>query len=235
MNDTRAPTNGFAGFDPEAFAFLGDLKANNDRQWFNARKDQYEVLLKKPMADLCFALADGFELAGLPLRSDPKKSPFRIYRDTRFSNDKSPYKTHVSAYFSRDLTKGAQGGVYLHLEPGRCFVGGAHYHPDPKQLTALRTALVEETSGFEAVVTALSDKGLTLRTDETLSRVPTAFKAHKDHPLAGYLLWKSFITGREFADFAACDPGFADGIIAFAQDCLPLLQWGWRAIDGIDV
>ena len=229
---TDAPV-AFDGFDPEAFAFLADLKANNDRDWFNARKDRYDELLRRPMTQLCLVLAERFRAAGLPLRADPKKSPFRIYRDTRFSNDKTPYKTHISAYFSRDLTKGSQGGVYLHLEPGRCFLGGAHYHPDPKQLTALRQAMVDDPAGFEGMIAALADKALALRSDETLARVPPAFKAHKDGPMAGYLTWKSFITGRSFADFAACDPGFPDGVTAFAEDCQPLLAWGWRILDGV--
>ena len=91
-------TRSFTGFRPEAIQFLADLAANNERDWFQPRKADYERLLKEPLEALCSALALRFEARGIPLRADPSGSPFRIYRDVRFSKDKSPYKTHVSAF-----------------------------------------------------------------------------------------------------------------------------------------
>src|SRR5438034_7163444 len=90
----------FTGFRPEAIQFLVDLAANNDRAWFQPRKAEYERLLKTPLEDLCVALEAEFRARDLPLHADPVKSPFRIYRDTRFSKDKSPYKTHLAASFA---------------------------------------------------------------------------------------------------------------------------------------
>ena len=87
----------FAGFPPEGIQFMADLAANNDRAWFQPRKGEYERLVKEPMELLMVALAERFEARGIPLVADPKRSPFRIYRDTRFSRDKSPYKTHIGA------------------------------------------------------------------------------------------------------------------------------------------
>ncbi len=92
-------TQPFAGFTPEAIQFLADLARNNDRAWFAPRKADYERLLKEPLEALCVALADRFAARGIPLAADPKRSPFRIYRDTRFSKDKSPYKTNLGASF----------------------------------------------------------------------------------------------------------------------------------------
>src|SRR3954471_9240811 len=89
----------FTGFRPEAIQFLVDLAANNDRSWFQPRKAEYEALLKEPLEGLCVALDEEFRARRLPLRADPGRSPFRIYRDVRFSKDKSPYKTHVAASF----------------------------------------------------------------------------------------------------------------------------------------
>src|SRR5712691_6349171 len=89
----------FTGFRPEAIQFLVDLAANNDRAWFQPRKADYERLLKEPLEALCVALDEQFRARGIPLRADPAKSPFRIYRDVRFSKDKSPYKTNVGASF----------------------------------------------------------------------------------------------------------------------------------------
>jgi uncharacterized protein (TIGR02453 family) len=94
---TTAPT--FSGFSPAAIQFLADLAQNNDRAWFQPRKAEFERLLREPMEQMIAALADRLAARGVPLRADPKRSPFRIYRDTRFSRDKSPYKTHLGASF----------------------------------------------------------------------------------------------------------------------------------------
>ena len=85
----------FAGFTPQAIQFLTDLAQNNDRAWFAPRKADYELLLKEPLEALCTGLAERFAARVLPLQADPKRSPFRIYRDTRFSRDKSPHKHKV--------------------------------------------------------------------------------------------------------------------------------------------
>src|SRR3954471_5903673 len=92
-------TSTFPGFRREAIQFLADLAANNDRAWFQPRKADYERLLKEPMEQLCEALSERFAQRGVPLEADPKSSVFRIYRDTRFAKDKSPYKTHLAASF----------------------------------------------------------------------------------------------------------------------------------------
>src|SRR5688500_1747102 len=89
----------FTGFRPEAIDFLAELAQNNDRSWFQPRKSDYERLLKEPMEALVAALADRFEARRLPFEADPKRSVSRIYRDTRFAKDKSPYKTNVYARF----------------------------------------------------------------------------------------------------------------------------------------
>lgn len=87
----------FTGFRPEAIQFLADLAVNNNRDWFQPRKAEFERLLKVPLESLVEALGERFSARGLPLVADPKRSIFRIYRDTRFSKDKAPYKTNVSA------------------------------------------------------------------------------------------------------------------------------------------
>src|SRR5215207_7668028 len=89
----------FSGFSPDAIQFLADLAANNDRAWFQPRKADYERLLKEPLEALVAALAERFQARGIPLQADPRRSIFRIYRDTRFSKDKSTYKTQVTAAF----------------------------------------------------------------------------------------------------------------------------------------
>src|SRR3954452_21809668 len=93
------PVASFTGFRPEAIEFLAELAANNERAWFQARKTDYERLLKEPLEALCVAREGEFRARELPLHADPVKSPFRIYRDTRFSKDKSPSQTHLAASF----------------------------------------------------------------------------------------------------------------------------------------
>ena len=111
-----AATTTFTGFRPEAVQFLADLTANNDRAWFQPRKAEYERLLKEPLEALVAALAEEFAARGLPLRADPARSPFRIYRDVRFSKDKSPYKTHAALWMyhrapGRGVGKEVDGGA----------------------------------------------------------------------------------------------------------------------------
>ena len=110
-------STGFTGFRPEALGFLVELALNNDRSWFGPRKAEYEALLKAPLERLCSALDVEFRARGIPLAADPARSPFRIYRDVRFSKDKSPYKTNVGASFPWIGNGGGVGG-YFHLEPG---------------------------------------------------------------------------------------------------------------------
>ena len=94
-----APASAFEGFRPEAVQFLADLAEHNERPWFQARKGDYERLLKLPLEAFCAALDERFKARAVPLTADPARSPFRIYRDVRFSKDKSPYKTNVGASF----------------------------------------------------------------------------------------------------------------------------------------
>ena len=102
LTSTPAAPTTFEGFSPAAIQFLVDLAANNERSWFQPRKAEFERLLKGPLEALCVALGETFARRGIPLSADPARSPFRIYRDVRFSKDKSPYKTHVAASFAVD-------------------------------------------------------------------------------------------------------------------------------------
>jgi uncharacterized protein (TIGR02453 family) len=140
----------FAGFRPQALQFLTDLAEHNDRAWFQPRKAEYERLLKQPMEGLVAALDERFAARGVPLQADPRRAVFRIYRDTRFSKDKSPYKTNIGAVIpwvegSSDAGEGGDhNGAYLHFQPGNHFAGGGMHMPDKARLDALRRAIVED-------------------------------------------------------------------------------------------
>jgi uncharacterized protein (TIGR02453 family) len=212
-------TSTFTGFRPEAIQFLADLAANNERDWFQPRKAEFERLLKTPLEDLCVALEEQFRARDIPLHADPVKSPFRIYRDTRFSKDKSPYKTHLAASFgwAGDGVDAAAGrshtenihasGGYFHLQPGEIYVGGGVWHPDSAWLTAFRRRLVDNLAGFQAIVEAPEFKdefGKVGDDGESLKRVPPGFPA--DHPAADLLRLKNVTFGRRLADADATSP-----------------------------
>jgi uncharacterized protein (TIGR02453 family) len=195
----------FGGFTPDALQFLVDLALNNDRAWFTPRKPEYERLLKGPLEALCADLA--LELAELdvPLRSDPKKSPFRIYRDTRFSKDKSPYKTAVAASFGwvgPTSAAGAAGpgwegaGGYFHLSPEGAYLGGGMWHPESGRLAAFRRAVDEDP---DRVLAALEERGFRARFEpvhgDALKRIPAGYPP--DHPHADLLKLKDVTFGRQ--------------------------------------
>jgi uncharacterized protein (TIGR02453 family) len=227
----------FTGFRPEAIQFLADLSANNDRNWFQPRKADYERLLKEPLAALCADLAEQFEARGIPLVSDPVRSPFRIYRDIRFSKDKAPYKTNVGASFPwaerrQDATgdAAAQGegrhsvGGYFHFQPGEVFVGGGMWHPEPARLTAFRQAVANDADG---VASALDDPAFkrtfgNVHGDE-LKRVPTGYPA--DHPRADLLRLKDVVFSRRLSDKEATSPNLPDLITDTLADGVPVFRF----------
>ncbi len=200
-------TSGFTGFSREGFQFLVDLALNNERSWFQPRKAEYECLLKEPLEVLCVDLAAEFQRRGLPLRSDPKKSPFRIYRDTRFAKDKSPYKTHVAASFpwvgEGEATSPGEperhGGGYFHISPEGSYMGGGMWHPEPARLAAFRRAVDQHP---EDTMAALEERGFRARFEpvhgDALKRMPQGYPA--DHPRAALLKLKDVTFGRELSE-----------------------------------
>jgi uncharacterized protein (TIGR02453 family) len=230
-------TSTFPGFRREAIQFLADLSTNNDRAWFQPRKAEYERLLKTPLEELCVALEAEFRARDLPLHADPVKSPFRIYRDTRFAKDKSPYKTHVAASFGW-ADDGEEGGArshsenvhasggYFHLQPGEIYVGGGVWRPDPTWLRAFRDRVADDFDGFRAVVEApafrdafgsVSDEG------ESLKRVPSGYPP--DHPAADLLRKKNVTFGRRLSDAEAMSPGLPVTIADSFAVATPLMSY----------
>ena len=136
----------FPGFAPADLAFLTGLAAHNDRAWFTANRAVYDDRLKPTLGALIEALNDAFAARDLPLAGDPKKSVFRIHRDVRFSNDKKPYKTHVSATLTRDGLKLSPGLVYVHIEPE----GGALPDFDPQTIDPLDPSTLPSAQAEQA-------------------------------------------------------------------------------------
>jgi uncharacterized protein (TIGR02453 family) len=210
----------FTGFSREGIQFLADLALHNDRSWFQPRKADYERLLKEPLDALCRALAERFDAHELPLRADAK-SPFRIYRDVRFSADKSPYKTHVSASFPW-TGEGGGVGAYFHLQPGEIFAGGGMWHPEPAQLAGWRRAVADDPEAVRAVIEAPEFVRTFGDLDGArLKRVPTGFPA--DHPGAELLKLKDVTFGRRISDDDVMSPKLPDLLADTFAIAVPLL------------
>jgi uncharacterized protein (TIGR02453 family) len=212
----------FTGFSREGLQFLVDLALNNDRSWFQPRKGDYERLLKEPLEALCLALGERFEAERLPLRSDPRHSPFRIYRDVRFSADKSPYKAHVSASFPW-TGKGGGVGAYFHLRPGEIFAGGGMWHPSPEQLAAWRRAVDRDLDGVRATIEGPAFVATFGHVEgDRLKRVPTGFDPN--HPGAELLKLKGVTYSRRLADADVMSPRLPDTLVEIYQASLPVLE-----------
>ncbi|HEY7940675.1 MAG TPA: DUF2461 domain-containing protein [Candidatus Limnocylindrales bacterium] len=213
---------GFPGFTSQALQFLVDLGQNNDRAWFQPRKAEYERLLKAPLEALCTALGDEFAARGIPLAADPAKSPFRIYRDVRFSKDKSPYKTAASASFAWAGEGGGVGG-YFHLQPGQVYVGGGMWHPSPARLAAWRSAVVTDRAAVHAVIDAPAFTTMFGTLDgDRLQRAPSGYRA--DDPDLDLLRLKDITFGRGLADADACSPDLPATVADTLGRAVPLLR-----------
>src|SRR5512146_1632033 len=145
-------------FTRKTLTFLRALERHNDREWFNARRDEYEAHVRGPMIALVDRLAPELARFAPELVASPKVSVYRIYRDTRFSPDKTPYKTHIAAIFPRHTAVKREGAVfYLHFTEKELLAFAGVYSPDRDELLAYRTLLQENHEEFETI---LSDKQL---------------------------------------------------------------------------
>src|SRR3989442_4724376 len=146
---------GSAGFPPEAMTFFRGLKKNNTREWFQPRKESYEQNVKAPMVELVGALMRRLADIAPEHVADPNKAIYRIYRDTRFSKNKIPYKTHIAAVFPRrDLEKHGGAGYYFSVSPDEIEVGGGVYMPSPEDLRMIRHHLAENHEEFRRIAAA---------------------------------------------------------------------------------
>ncbi|MEX2262931.1 MAG: DUF2461 domain-containing protein [Bryobacteraceae bacterium] len=195
--------NGFPGFPREAVAFFKNLEKNNRREWFQERKPFYDETVKGSMTALIEALTrDMMEFAPNYV-TDPAKAIYRIYRDTRFSKDKTPYKTHIAAVFPRrDLGKHSASGFYFSVSHKEVEVAAGMYMPAPEIVLAVRNRLAEHHEEFREIVDAKTLRGLMGDLQgERLTRPPKGFA--KDHPAADLLRYKQLLY------YKLLDPGIA--------------------------
>jgi uncharacterized protein (TIGR02453 family) len=182
----------FNGFPPKALSFFRQLQRNNSRDWFTPRKEQFQELICSPMIEAIERVNDELRKIAVEYVTAPKKALYRLYRDTRFSNDKTPYKTHQGATFHHQkFGKNNAAGLYFSISHKEVEVAGGMYMPGEEEWLAVRNAWVKDIRRFEKIVT---DKKL-LKVmgkpqGERLSRVPKAFDP--DSPAKEYLPYKQF-------------------------------------------
>ena len=205
-------------FSPELLRFLRELAKNNSRDWFQANRQRYEKFLREPC--LAFVSDVGPLLRGISreIVADPRPvggALFRIYRDTRFSKDKSPYKTHAGMYFP---LRGGEDvhtpGFYLHLEPGGCFTAAGLWHGEAAALAKVRSAIAERGNDWKRARGRLPLSG------DTLRRPPRGYDA--GHPDIDDIKRKDFITSIRFSDKDVTSPRFLSTFVAACRKMSPL-------------
>ncbi len=225
------PAPVFPGFVPETLKFLKALGFHQNKQWFDENRDLYVSALKEPMAIYVEALSAACAARKLPLWGDPARAMFRLNRDVRFSKDKKPYKTNSGCVLSRTGLKGSPGILYTHVSPDGCFLAAGFYHPEPEQLLAMRRKIAARPAAFVAVRKKLAAAGLDLSDDESLTRNPRDFP-EVDERVVEAIRMKNHIVRKPIADELIFDGAALVRVAAdFARDALPLLEFGWKAID----
>jgi uncharacterized protein (TIGR02453 family) len=219
-------------FTPATFDFLRELAANNDRVWFQANRQRWERDVRDPAVRFITDFAP--RLAGISkrFRADPRPvggSLFRIHRDTRFSKDKRPYKTHAGIQFRHDDGRDVHApGYYLHIEPGSVFVGVGIWHPDGPTTRRIRDAIVDKPAAWRRL---RNDERFGARFElagDSLQRPPVGYA--KDHPLIEDLKRKDFIGVCTLAEHDVTSRAFVEEFTDICRAGTPLVRYLCRAL-----
>ena len=203
---------------PATLKYLKDLEKNNTRDWFLAHKVQYEAALKN-MNDVRAEVE-----AGLNKKDMIEKSHlFRIFRDVRFSKDKTPYKNNFGTHFVR-ATKERRGGYYLHIQPGESFAGGGFWSPEPADLKRMRDEFAFDDKPIRKIMANATFKKYfgTIGGDE-LKTAPSGYD--RDSPAIDLIRKKQFVVGRKFTDKEVLDPGFIKEVIKTFEAMRPYFDY----------
>lgn len=224
MPDARPTPAAKPYFTPAALQFLAGLARNNRREWFEPRKPQFERELKQPMLSLIAEVTRGMESFAPAHVRPPHKTLMRIYRDTRFSSDKRPYKHHMAAWWSAGgLEKTSGAGFYLHIAARETIVAAGVYMPEREQLRAIRTYLLTH---HEEVRALLAERRLRRLMDtfsgEPLSRPPKGFP--KEHPAMDLILCRQWGLSCSMKPDAALRSDFATAVLRRFRLAAPLVH-----------
>jgi uncharacterized protein (TIGR02453 family) len=220
-------------FSNHSLAFLRQLARHNNRPWFEAHRAEFKEHLHEPMAGLVEEMDVRLKGFAPEMTGDPKRSIFRLYRDVRFSKDKSPYKTHVACWFTAlsaghgvgSETHGAGAGFYVHVEPGASSVAGGIWMPPRESLKQIREALAARPREFEKTLgtPAFRRRFGTLSEEKVLSRVPKPWDA--SHPAATWLRHASFTVSASLTDADVTGARLIATVEKDLKILLPMVRW----------
>ena len=220
-------------FSRNTFAFLRALAANNNRTWFAANKERYEDALRQPYLRLIADLQTPLAKISPHYRADPRAqggSLFRIHRDTRFANDKTPYKPWAGArLFHERRREVAAPSFYLHIAPRDCFAGGGLWHPEPPTLKRIRDFIADNPAAWKRATQGKAFREHFAFWGESLSRPPRGYPA--DHELIEDLKRKSYAAGGEFSEALACSSELPAFAVATFKRLAPMIDYLCAALE----
>lgn len=220
-------------FSADTYAFLNELTQNNRREWFDANKARYEEQVREPALAFIDAMAPALARFAPRFRAEPKKvggSLMRVYRDTRFSRNKTPYKTNIGIQFRHDLGKDVHApGFYVHIAPDECFLGVGCWHPDPDALKLLRDRVAEKPDQWHTVCQAPDFVANWQLLGERLSRPPRGYDPA--HPAIEDIKRKDFIAGAPLDFTETLAPDLPDIVASRFAHTAPLMRFLCEALN----
>jgi len=220
-------------FSPELFSFLRQLEKNNSKAWFEKNRERYEDHVRAPMLRFISDFGPRLRKISKHVLADPRPnggSMFRIYRDTRFSKDKRPYKTNAGAQFRHAAGKDVHApGYYLHLGTDGVFAASGIWHPDAGALGKIRRAIVARPAAWRKLMAGPANKGKAKLGGEFLKRPPRGFDP--EHPLVEDLKRTDFYTFRPLTAKQVCAPGFIDEFAKICAASAPFMRFLSKALD----
>ena len=219
-------------FTNATFTFLSDLTTHNNRDWFQQNKHRYEDHLKEPAIRFIIDFGPHLKEISEHFRADPRPvggSMFRIYRDMRFTGDKTPYKTHLGIQFRHDHGRDVHApGFYLHLETSGSFAGAGMWRPDAESLKRVREAITEDPQAYKRAVGTEGFEGTYSLEGDRLKRMPRGFDA--EHPLADDLKRKDFVGVARISKTMATGSDLPHQLAAVFRESIPFMKFLCGAI-----
>jgi uncharacterized protein (TIGR02453 family) len=221
-------------FTPKSLKFLRALARHNERAWFQDHRDDYEIHVREPFQRLLSDLQAPLAEVSAHYRADPAKvggSLFRIHRDTRFANDKTPYKTWQGARLFHERSRQVPApSFYVQLQPGNCFIGGGIWHPEPPVQRQIRQFIVDNPGGWQAAAHAPAfRRRFALDDADMLVRPPRGFPA--DFEYIDDLRHRNFVAWRGIEDDAMLGPRLLPTLVKDLQAMAPFMDYLCAALD----
>lgn len=219
-------------FTQDLFQFLRDLKRNNNRDWFRRNKDRYETAVRDPVLNFIADVGPGIKKLSRYFVADASPiggSMMRIYRDIRFSRDKSPYKTAIGLHFWHvEGNEGATPALHLRLEPGDSSVGAGVWRPEPRALKQIRDAIVAEPKKWERATSGRDSRSSCGMAGESLKRPPRGYDPN--HPFIDDIKRRDFAVSMPLSDDQVCGPDFMEVLLETFRASAPFAKFLTQAL-----